>query len=391
IEFMNWSTAHTINDEEYTYSDGTPINNWDNQHWGEISMREALQWSRNIPTLKLFQNVGSDKSQEFAKELGIDIDPIHESASIGGFNGTSPLQMAGAYASFGNEGVYNEPFSVEKIVYPDGEEKKLESPKSEAVMHDYTAYMVTDMLKSVVTNGTGTQANIPELPLAGKTGTTNIPNDIRQQYNISNGVLGSWFVGYTPQYSLAIWTGYPSLKDGDGNIQYMLEDGTQKIAKVLFKELMTQLSDDNLDDFKMPDSVMREGSELYIKGTQEERGVQQEKERKEKEAIEQKEKEEQEKKEQEEKEKKEQEEKEKKKKKKKKEKRKKKKKKKKKKSKRKRNKKRKRRRKKRKKRRKKKKRKRRKRKKKKRRRKKKRKRRKRKKKRRRRKKRRKRR
>ena len=312
IEFMNWSTAHTINDEEYTYSDGTPINNWDNQHWGEISMREALQWSRNIPTLKLFQNVGSDKAQEFAKELGIDIDPIHESASIGGFNGTSPLQMAGAYASFGNEGVYNEPFSVEKIVYPDGEEKKLESPKSEAVMHDYTAYMVTDMLKSVVTNGTGTQANIPELPLAGKTGTTNIPNDIRQQYNISNGVLGSWFVGYTPQYSLAIWTGYPSLKDGDGNIQYMLEDGTQNIAKVLFKELMTQLSDDDLDDFKMPDSVMKEGSELYIKGTQEERGVQQEKERKEKEAIEQKEKEEQEKKEQEEKEKKEQEEKEKK-------------------------------------------------------------------------------
>src|SRR5699024_10899302 len=231
-------------------------------------------------------------------------------------------------------------------------------------------YMVTDMLKSVVTNGTGTQANIPELPLAGKTGTTNIPNDIRQQYNISNGVLGSWFVGYTPQYSLAIWTGYPSLKDGDGNIQYMLEDGTQNIAKVLFKELMTQLSDDNLDDFKMPDSVMREGSELYIKGTQEERGVQQEKERKEKEAIEQKEKEEQEKKEQEKKEKKKQKKKKKKNRKKKKKKRK-------------------RRRKKKKKRRKKKKRKRRKRKKKKRRRKKKRKRRKRKKKRRRRKKRRK--
>src|SRR5699024_1378630 len=312
IEFMNWSTAHTINDEEYTYSDGTPINNWDNQHWGEIAMREALQWSRNIPTLKLFKNVGSDKAQEFAKELGIDIDPIHESASIGGFNGVSPLQMAGAYAAFGNEGVYNEPFSVEKIVYPDGEEKKLESLKSEAVMHDYTAYMVTDMLKSVVTSGTGTQVNVPGLPLAGKTGTTNIPNDIRQQYNISNGVLGSWFVGYTPQYSLAIWTGYPSLKDEDGDIQYMLEDGTKNIAKVLFKELITQLSDDNLDDFKMPDSVQRNGSELYIKGTDEERGVQQEKERKEKKAIEQKEEEGQEKKEQGEKETKEKEEKEKK-------------------------------------------------------------------------------
>src|SRR5699024_4829507 len=172
-----WATAHTINDEKYTYSDGTAQNNWDNHHWSETSMGEALQWARNIATVKVFQNDCTDKAKELAKELGIDLDPIHESASIGGFNGTSPLQMEGAYASFGNEGVYNEPFSVEKIVYPDGEEKKLESPTSEPVMHDYTAYMVTDMLKSVVTNGTGTQANIPELPLAGKTRTTNITND----------------------------------------------------------------------------------------------------------------------------------------------------------------------------------------------------------------------
>lgn len=311
IEYLNWSTAYTINDEEYTYSDGTPVSNWDNQHWGETSMREALQWSRNIPTLKLFQNVGSDKAQDFAQGLGIEVDPIFESASLGGFNGASPLQMAGAYAAFGNEGVYNEPFSVKKIVYPDGEEWEPTGLKSEAVMHDYTAYMVTDMLKSVVTSGTGTQVNIPGLPIAGKTGTTNIPKDIREQYNIYNGILGSWFVGYTPEYSLAIWTGYPSLKDSEGEIQYMRQDGTQHIAKTLFKELISKLSDQSMEDFKMPDSVKAIGSELYIKGTQAERQIQREQERKARKEKEEKEKEERERKEKEEKEKEEREKKEK--------------------------------------------------------------------------------
>lgn len=312
IEFLKWSTAHMINDGEYAYSDGTPLKNWDNNHWGEITMREALQWSRNIPTLKLFQNVGADKAEEFAVDLGIELDPFVESAAIGGVNGTSPLEMAGAYAAFGNEGVYTKPFAVEKIVYPDGEEWKRDDSESKTVMHDYTAYMVTDMLKTVVTSGTGTQVNIPGLPIAGKTGTTNFAQETLEQYNITNALAGSWFVGYTPQYSLAIWTGYPSLKDEDGNLQYMREDGTQHIAKILFKEIISQLSSQGMDDFKMPDSVLKSGSELFIKGTDEEHDVQRAKERKAKEAKENKEKKEREKEEKEEKEKKEQKEKEKK-------------------------------------------------------------------------------
>lgn len=317
IEYLKWSTAHMINDEEYAYSDGTPLRNWDHNHWGEITMREALQWSRNIPTLKLFQNVGADKVEEFAVDLGIELDPFVESAAIGGVNGASPLEMAGAYAAFGNEGVYTEPFAVEKIVFPDGEEWKRDDSDAKTVMHDYTAYMVTDMLKTVVTSGTGTQVNIPGLPIAGKTGTTNFAQETLEQYNMTNALAGSWFVGYTPQYSLAIWTGYPSLKDEDGNLQYMREDGTQHIAKILFKEIIAQLSSPDMDDFKMPDSVRKSGSELFIKGTDEEHDAQRAQERKareakEKEEKEKREKEEKEKKEKEKKEKKEQEEKEKK-------------------------------------------------------------------------------
>ena len=268
IEHLEWSTAHMLSDEEYQYSDGTPIKEWDNEYWGSITMRRALEWSRNIPALKAFQEVGEEKAQEFAKGLGIEIDPIYESSSLGGFDGASPLQMAGAYAAFGNGGEYNQPLSVKKIVYPDGKEWEPEENKPTEAMQDYTAYMTTDMLKTVITSGTGSQANVPELPIAGKTGSTNIPEDIRNEYGIYSGLLDSWFVGYTPQYALAVWTGYPSFKNKDGEPQYIIEDGTQHIAKQIFRKLMSEISDPLMDDFEKPDSVISIGSELYIEGTQ---------------------------------------------------------------------------------------------------------------------------
>lgn len=267
IEYLNWPTSYTLNDEHYQYSDGTPINEWDNQYWGNISMRRALEWSRNIPALKAFQAVGTDKAQQFAGGLGIKIDPIYESASIGGFDGVSPLQMAAAYAAFGNGGTYHEPNTVKKVVFPDGKEWK-PKPKKRVAMKDYTAYMITDMLKTVVASGTGTQANIAGIPVAGKTGSTNIPNDLKEQYGLGNGIIDSWFTGYTTQYALSVWTGYPSLKNKDGEIQYIRYDGSQNIAMQLFHQVMSEISDPNTPDFKQPDSVVSNGSELYVQGTQ---------------------------------------------------------------------------------------------------------------------------
>ncbi len=268
IEFLNWSTAHVLSDEPYQYSDGTPINEWDNQYWGDVSMRRALEWSRNIPALKAFQEVGKDKAQSFAKDLGIDIDPIYESAAIGGFEeGASPLQMAEAYAAFGNGGSYNEPFTVTKIVFPNGEKWEPEL-NAQQVMQDYTAYMMTDMLKTVITSGTGVGANVENLPVAGKTGSTNIAKEISEQYGITGGVRDSWFVGYTPQHSIAVWTGYPSFKDENDDVQYIRDKETQDIAKQIFKELMIGISDPEMQDFEKPDSVIAIGSELYVRGTE---------------------------------------------------------------------------------------------------------------------------
>lgn len=264
IEHLKWSTSHMLSDEPYEYSNGAPINEWDGEYWGDISIRRALEWSRNIPALKAFQAVGEDKAQEFASGLGIDIDPIYESAAIGGFEGVSPLQMASGYAAFGNGGTYNEPSTVKKVVYPDGKEWEPEL-ESETAMHDYTAYMMTDMLKTVMTSGTGTQANIDGLPLAGKTGSTNIPKEDRDQYGIDDGLRDAWFSGYTTDYSLAVWTGYPSFKNEDGDVQYIKYDGSQDIAKQLFRELMSTVSADDTADFIQPESVVASGSELYVR------------------------------------------------------------------------------------------------------------------------------
>lgn len=267
IEHLNWSTAHPITDEPYQYSDGTPINNWDNKYWGSMTVRRALEWSRNIPALKAFQEVGSDQAQGFASGLGIEIEPIYEAAALGGFDGVSPLELASAYAAFGNEGWYHKPSTVEKLVFPDGEEWKPDETPHKA-MQDYTAYMITDMLKTVITTGTGTDANIPGVPVAGKTGSTNIPKEVREQYGINSGLLDSWFAGFTTEYSLAIWSGYPSLKSKNNDIQFIRSDGTQHIPKILFKEIMTELSDEKTPDFKQPDSVVLRGDELYVKGTE---------------------------------------------------------------------------------------------------------------------------
>ncbi len=262
IEHLKWSTYEQIVDEPYQYSNGESINNWNNRYQGQMSIRTALAKSLNIPALKAMQAVGLEKSRAFGESLGLKFDEFYESASIGGTSNMSPTTLAGAYSAFGNEGVYNEPYTVTKIVLADGETEIDLKPKPKVVMQDYTAFMITDMLKTVMTSGTGTEANISGLPVAGKTGTTNFTADERAALGISrseNAVPDSWFVGYTTQYTMAIWTGYDSKKED------YLGSESQKIPKKLFKNIMRHVSEKvNTKDFSKPSSVVKVGVE---KGT----------------------------------------------------------------------------------------------------------------------------
>lgn len=249
IEHLKWSTAKLIKDEKLVIN-GHEIRNWDRTHRGRVAMRNALEWSYNVPAVNTFLEVGADQTREFAEGLGIPLknDEVTPSYAIGGFkHGISPLQLAGAYAAFGNEGIYNEPHLVRKIVFPDGREINTK-PEPVAAMSDYTAYMVTDMLKTVVQSGTGTRGRAPSLPMAGKTGTTNLKEGI-----VGNGTSDGWFAGYTTRYTAAVWTGYEETTQET----YIKNEIGSRVAQTIVKEVLTQASQGiETPDFKKPSSVV---------------------------------------------------------------------------------------------------------------------------------------
>lgn len=245
IEKLNWTPNQMIKDEPIELN-GKEFRNWNNKYHGNVTMKTALQWSYNIPAIKTMQAVGSDEVKDFAGKLGIELDEVYPAYAIGGFkDGVSPLQLAGAFAAFGNEGVYNQPHAVRKIVYLDGRERKLQ-PESVKAMSERTAYLITDMLKAVVTQGTGQLANIPGLPLAGKTGTNQLPDGI-----YGSGAADAWFVGYTTRYTASVWIGYDKITQ-----ETYVKSNDTRIARLIFKEIMAHVSEGKeTPDFKRPSSV----------------------------------------------------------------------------------------------------------------------------------------
>lgn len=257
IEYETFSTYHQIDDSEYTL-DGWSPTNYDNNYLGWMSLRTALADSRNVPTAKIFnEDLNMENVGEFLGNIGIDVNELN---SDGGgpypqnaFNGRmTPLQLAGAYATFANGGNYTEPYTVSRIVTQDGQEIDLTPETNQEAISDYTAYMITDVLKDVV-SANQDLVGIPGVNQAGKTGTTNYTAEARQENNIpSGGVPDSWYVGYTRNYSLSVWAGYDRQNEG----WLSNNDGTRQIPRHIYQEIMSQVSEglDN-SDWTRPSSV----------------------------------------------------------------------------------------------------------------------------------------
>ena len=272
FQFLQDSTGRMILDEPYTYK-GTdiPVYNWDRQYMGNITLRTALAESRNVPAVKLFDEVGADNIADFLSGLGIEYHTITQSNAIssntdkldGTKYGISSLKMAAAYAAFSNGGTYYEPQYVNKIVMQDGtEDEESFKVSGQEAMDDTTAYMVTDILKDVISVGTGTNAQIDGLYQAGKTGTSNYTDDQLAQLDTSNGAYPDiTFAGYTPSYSLAVWTGY-------NDKMTPITDSSTHVASDVYRELMQYVSASvENKDWTMPDGLTRIGNELYLEGT----------------------------------------------------------------------------------------------------------------------------
>jgi penicillin-binding protein, 1A family len=273
IEYEEYnSTGVTIPDTPYNFpGTNTQFYNWDRQYYGNISMVYALQQSRNVPAVRALEKVGLKNAQKFLSSIGIDYPEMVYANAISSNTsdssnkyGASSEKMAAAYATFANGGTYYKPQYVNRVVFSDGTTKNFETSGTR-VMKETTAYMMTDMLKSVITDGIGYNAYISGLYHAGKTGTSNYSDNelkkLTKDYSYSSIVTpDESFVGYTTQYSMAVWTGYTN------RLTPVLDDGI-KVATDVYKQMMLYLYEQNgsgSTDWTQPSGVYRSGSYLYL-------------------------------------------------------------------------------------------------------------------------------
>ncbi|MBO8169510.1 MAG: PBP1A family penicillin-binding protein [Thermoanaerobacteraceae bacterium] len=233
--------------------------NYDGRYRGLISMREAVRWSVNIPAVKFLDQIGVTTGYEFGKNLGLPLAQTDRNLSLalGGLTkGITPLNMAAAYGTFANKGVYIEPYAVSKIVDSEGNVLVKHKPQKRIVMSEKTAYLITDILTTVVKDskgrtGTGWRAAIPGWPVAGKTGTTQLPDT--KEFEGLKGNRDAWFAGYTPEYVAVVWMGYD---ETDKNHYLKRVYGGTYPAKIWKAVMREALKDKEPKQFERPEDIV---------------------------------------------------------------------------------------------------------------------------------------
>ena len=263
------STAYMLKDAPYNYP-GTniPLYNWDKSYFGNITLQYAIQQSRNVTAVETLERVGLDQAKTFLNGLGIDYPTMVYANAISSNTtesnkkyGASSEKMAAAYAAFANGGIYHKPMYINKVIFSDGSSKEF-SDQGTRAMKETTAYMMTEMMKTVLYSGTGRGAYISWLPQAGKTGTSNYTDEEIEKHIKNTGYVApdEMFVGYTRKYSMAVWTGYSN------RLTPIVGDGFLVAAKV-YRSMITYLSEDtHPEDWTMPDGLFRNGEFVFKNG-----------------------------------------------------------------------------------------------------------------------------
>ncbi len=251
IEHISHSSYAMVLDEPTTYSNGTSISNYDNSYKHLITMRYALRDSRNIPALRIFKEVAKlDQKiiEDFVHSVGIDYgDYLVEAASIGGFDGVSPLQMAAAYASFARGGYYIKPYSYTKVINTETEKEINYSYTKEKVMEESTAYMINNILNAYGAGGNN---------VAGKTGTTNLDKDTKDRLNLKSGAVKEvWYNTYSTEYSVSLWYGYDVLEPDAATTKHYLTSSSGGTARSTIMSYLAKNIHKDKKDFKIPKGV----------------------------------------------------------------------------------------------------------------------------------------
>jgi penicillin-binding protein 1A len=212
--------------------------NYGKKFQGPTLFRKALAKSKNVITIKILKNIGIDYAIDYARKLGVHSD-ISRNLSIAlGSSGLSVLEIVKAYSVFCNNGDMIEPIFIKKIVDRYGSILEENLPVRQKVIEKTTAYIVTNLLESVVKEGTGRRIRALKRPVAGKTGTT-------------NNLFDAWFVGYTPQYITGVWVGFDEAGSlGKG------ETGSRAASPIWLGFMQQVLKDKPVKVFEAPKGVV---------------------------------------------------------------------------------------------------------------------------------------
>ncbi len=244
--------ATTFEDEPYEYPDGSPVNNATRSYNGTTTIRTAIQNSINVVAVKCLEQVTPELGLQYLDNFGFttlahgteaDTDEngnvwsdANLATALGGITrGVTNVELCASYAAIANGGTYIKPIYYTKILDHNGNVLIENTSAGRSVIKESTAYLLTSAMEDVVKKGTGTACQLDNMAVAGKTGTTEAYNDL-------------WFVGYTPYYTCAVWSGY------DNNEK--LPDYARNFHKNLWKKVMTRIHQGLPEkDFEKPASV----------------------------------------------------------------------------------------------------------------------------------------
>ncbi len=266
IEYNNWSTYTLFDDSPTTYASGQPIRNYDSSYKGLITLRYALSDSRNVPALKAFRQVDKKKIIELVTSVGITPEisgnTLHEAHAIGSFNGSNPIEMAGAYQIFSNGGKYTKPYLASKIVLRLSGEEINADVETKQVISDSTSYMIADVLKGVVTNRMRNFKYHITDNFSVKTGTTNYPSNTWDTYKglAWDAIPSVWIIGFTTKTVVSIWYGYEKL-DPEHLDRVLHWNPAIQQRENLFNAVANAVFNHDGSDFEMPSSVVKVGVE----------------------------------------------------------------------------------------------------------------------------------
>lgn len=241
---LDWgySPLSEIPDISRTYVDKETDEEWkpknyENNFEGLVTLKEAIVHSRNLATINLLSQLGLDSVFKELRNDGFKNLSMDLTLALGSF-GISPLEYSGFYSMFPNYGVKIEPILVKKVVNRKGEEKVYETKKQQ-ITSAKQSFLMLDMMKEVVKRGTGRNAQVPGIEIAGKTGTTNSSVDV-------------WFCGFSPDIEVLTWYG------NDNNTPLKKGETGGKAAAPAFKHFMTkyiELHPETTRTFKVPEGV----------------------------------------------------------------------------------------------------------------------------------------